>query len=81
MTFSCEVCNGSKVPDSTADDRNGEEAMQEDRPKQMDQTEANISIMDQDGETLEEGDETIQEWKSRYIINGEFFSLFSIHLF
>ena len=35
--------------------------MQEDRPKQMDQTEANISIMDQDGETLEEGDETIQE--------------------
>ena len=35
--------------------------MQEDRPKQMDQTEANISIIDQDAETLEEGDETIQE--------------------
>ena len=81
MVFSCEVCNGSKVPDSTADDRNGEEAVQEDMPKQMDQIEANISIMDQDAENLEEGDETIQEWKSRYIINGEFFSLFSIHLF
>ena len=61
MAFSCEVCNGSKVPDSTADDRNGEEAVQEDIQKQMDQTEANISIIDQDAETLEEGDGIIQE--------------------
>ena len=50
--------------------------MQDDRPKQMDETEPNISIMDQDAETLEEGDETIQEWKSRYLINGEFFDCF-----
>ena len=63
MVFSCEVCNGSKVPDSTADDRNGEEAMQEDMPKQMDEADAKIAIMDQDAEILEERDETIQEWK------------------
>ena len=59
--FSCEICNGSKVPDSTADDRNGEEAMQEDMPKQMDEADAKIAIMDQDAEILEERDETIQE--------------------
>ena len=61
MVFSCEVCNGSKVPDSTADDRNGAEAMQEDIPKQMDEADAKIAIMDQDAEILEERDEKIQE--------------------
>ena len=61
MAFSCEVCNGSKVPDSTADDRNGAEDMQEDMPKQMDEADAKIAIMDEDAKILEERDETIQE--------------------
>ena len=61
LVLSCEICNGSKVPDSTADDRNGEEAMQEDMPKQMDEADAKIAIMNQDAEILEERDETIQE--------------------
>ena len=61
LVLSCEICNGSKVPDSTADDKNGAEAMQEDMPKQMDEADAKIAIMDQDAEILEERGETIQE--------------------
>ena len=44
FTHSCDLCTGSKVPDSTADDRNGDELVHSETPKYIEQGDGNISL-------------------------------------
>jgi len=54
--YSCDLCAGSKVPDSTADDRTEEELVHIGTPKCIEQGDGNISLDGKEEINMEEVD-------------------------
>ena len=56
ITYSCELCTETKVPDSTADDRQDEEPEHEDAPKYVEHGDGNISMDSKEDENMDASD-------------------------
>ena len=56
IIYSCELCTGPKVPDSTADDRQDEESEHKDAPKYDEQGDGRISLDGKEDENMDASD-------------------------